>query len=37
MIQLILDKAVAGQRLTLDEGLALMQSNDLTAIRFVLL
>src|SRR6185436_12581841 len=32
MIQSILDKAVAGERLTPDEGLTLLQSNDLTAI-----
>jgi cyclic dehypoxanthinyl futalosine synthase len=32
MIQRILDKAVAGQRLTPDEGLALFQSRDLAAI-----
>ncbi|MDX1927871.1 MAG: cyclic dehypoxanthinyl futalosine synthase [Pirellulaceae bacterium] len=32
MIQTILDKARAGQRLTRDEGLALLQSHDLTAI-----
>src|SRR3954471_4590631 len=32
MIQRILDKAVAGERLTPDEGLALMESHDLAAI-----
>ncbi len=32
MIQSILDKAVAGERLTPDEGLALLQCNDLAAI-----
>lgn len=32
MIQTILDKAVAGERLTPAEGLALLQSNDLSAI-----
>jgi cyclic dehypoxanthinyl futalosine synthase len=32
MIQPILDKAVAGERLTPDEGLALLESRDLTAI-----
>jgi cyclic dehypoxanthinyl futalosine synthase len=32
MIQPILDKAVAGQRLTSDEGLTLLESRDLTAI-----
>ena len=31
-IQPILDKAVAGERLTPDEGLALMQSHDLPAL-----
>jgi cyclic dehypoxanthinyl futalosine synthase len=32
MIQRILDKSVAGERLTPDEGLALLQSNDLAAL-----
>src|SRR6187431_2262047 len=32
MIQPILDKSIAGERLTADEGLALLQSNDLAAI-----
>jgi cyclic dehypoxanthinyl futalosine synthase len=32
MIRHILDKAVAGERLSPDEGLALLQSNDLAAI-----
>jgi cyclic dehypoxanthinyl futalosine synthase len=32
MIQKVLDKAVAGERLTPDEGLALFQSRDLAAI-----
>ncbi|HEY2415048.1 MAG TPA: cyclic dehypoxanthinyl futalosine synthase [Pirellulaceae bacterium] len=32
MIQPILDKAIAGERITADEGLALLQSNDLVAI-----
>jgi cyclic dehypoxanthinyl futalosine synthase len=32
MIQPLLDKAVAGERLTPDEGLALLKSSDLTAI-----
>jgi cyclic dehypoxanthinyl futalosine synthase len=32
MIQSILDKAIAGERLTPEEGLALLESNDLTAI-----
>jgi cyclic dehypoxanthinyl futalosine synthase len=32
MIQSILDKAVAGERLSRDEGLALLESNDLSAI-----
>jgi len=32
MIQSILDKAVAGVRLTRDDGLALLESNDLAAI-----
>jgi cyclic dehypoxanthinyl futalosine synthase len=31
-IQPILDKAIAGERVTPEEGLALLQSNDLTAI-----
>jgi cyclic dehypoxanthinyl futalosine synthase len=32
MIQRIFDKAIAGERITAEEGLALLQSNDLTAI-----
>jgi cyclic dehypoxanthinyl futalosine synthase len=32
MIQPLLDKATAGERLTPEEGLALLQSNDLAAI-----
>src|SRR5688500_20372796 len=32
MIQPILDKAIAGQRLTPEEGLALFESHDLAAI-----
>src|SRR5690242_13551271 len=31
-IQYILDKAVAGERIAQDEALALLESNDLTAI-----
>ena len=34
MMQHILDKAVAGQRITMAEGLELMQSHDLVADRF---
>ena len=32
MLQDILDKAIAGQRLTPAEGLALLESRDLTAV-----
>ena len=32
MIAKILDKAVAGERLTPEEGLALLESHDLTAL-----
>src|SRR5918995_392537 len=32
MIQRILDKATAGERLTFDEGLALLESRDLAAL-----